>query len=334
MLEKTVEAEELFNVGGKQSMKPAYTLKRDYGARELKKVYGKNLMRGLRYSLAVNLLAIGLYWGIFYLQPREENRSVAVRLTKYQEILPPPSITGRNFGLSAYPVLEQSAATTDKHAHPFIRRNLRDKKYKLSMASRGLGEIHGDLPSAPGANKIDPAMLLADNEDIQKGRPYDDVSAVGAGGNSDERFHGGVLIASKEGDVPSGNAHSGVGTNVHEILGGEGDNGGGQGGDADRFGNGNSNGFSMSWLRGGVRRKLSGDLPKYPPGVNVEAQVSILAVVSPDGSVKSVQPSQKANSRLENAAMKDLRYWRFEPLRSSAPQIDQTCIVTFNFKLK
>ena len=36
--------------------KPAYAIRRDYGAQELKRVYGKNLMRGLRYSLVVNLL--------------------------------------------------------------------------------------------------------------------------------------------------------------------------------------------------------------------------------------------------------------------------------------
>lgn len=317
--------------------KPSYAVRRDYGAQELKRVYGNNLMRGLRYSLVVNLLFVGMYWGVVYVQPKAQTRSVAVQLTKYEELLPPPSISDKSFGLSAYPVVAPSASSSDKRGRPVVRRGPRtDRKFKNTTAARGLGEIRGDLPSAPGANKIDPALLLADKEDISKGRPYDDVNAVGAGGNSDDRFRGGTLVASKDGSVPSGNAHSGVGSNVHEILGGEGDNGGGQSGDADRFGSGagGTDEFSMSWLRGGTRRKLSGALPKYPPGVNVEAQISILAVVTPGGSVKSVQPAQKANTQLENAAMKELRYWKFEPLRSSAPQIDQSCIVTFNFRLK
>lgn len=317
--------------------KPTYAVKRDYGAQELKRIYAKNLMRGLRYSLAINLLAIGSYWGVVYLQPTEETRPVAVTITKYEELFPPPSITDKKFGLSAYPVLSQPAGPAVKHARSLVRSGPRTtKQFKKNVAARGLGEIRGSLPSAPGANKIDPASLLADKEDVSRGQPYDRVNAVGAGGNSDDRFPGGELIASKDGNVPSGNARSGVGSNVHDVLGGEGDNGGGQGGDADRFGSGlgDSNGFSMIWLLGGTRRKLSGALPKYPSGVNVEAQISILAVVATDGSIKSVQPAQKANTRLENAAMKELRFWKFEPLRSSAPQIDQTCVVTFNFKLK
>lgn len=92
--------------------------------------------------------------------------------------------------------------------------------------------------------------------------------------------------------------------------------------------------FSVQWLEGGTRRKISGDLPKYPEGVNVEAQIKILTLVTPDGSIKAVQPAQKANTKLEDAAMKEVRLWRFEPLRSNQPQEDQNCVVTFLFKLK
>jgi outer membrane biosynthesis protein TonB len=68
--------------------------------------------------------------------------------------------------------------------------------------------------------------------------------------------------------------------------------------------------------------------------VNVEAQIKIQTVVLPDGSVKAVQPLQKGNTKLEEVAMKELRFWRFEPLRRPQPQIEQTCIVTFLFRLK
>lgn len=92
--------------------------------------------------------------------------------------------------------------------------------------------------------------------------------------------------------------------------------------------------FSIQWTQGGSRRKISGDLPKYPPGVNVEAQIKILAVVLPDGSVRSTQPALKANTKLEDAAMKEVRFWKFEPLRPSQPQREQSCVVTFLFTLK
>ncbi|MBI4535579.1 MAG: hypothetical protein HY708_04820 [Ignavibacteriae bacterium] len=91
---------------------------------------------------------------------------------------------------------------------------------------------------------------------------------------------------------------------------------------------------SMQWSDGGTRKKISGELPEYPSGVNVEAQIKIEAVVLPDGSVKSLKPAQKGNTRLEEAAMKKVRLWMFEALKRSSPQVDQTCVITFNFRLQ
>lgn len=104
---------------------------------------------------------------------------------------------------------------------------------------------------------------------------------------------------------------------------------GGLGGDVDR-----GVAFSIQWMGGGTRKRVSGDLPEYPSGTNVEAQIKIQAVVQPDGSVKTVQPLQKANTKLEDAAMRAIRQWKFEPLRSGQSQLDQNCVITFLFKLK
>lgn len=97
---------------------------------------------------------------------------------------------------------------------------------------------------------------------------------------------------------------------------------------------GRAAGYSLQWAGGGTRNKISGDLPTYPEGVNVEAQVRIEAVVAVDGSVKSIHPIQKANEKLEDAAMTKVRFWKFEPLHSSQPQLDQMCTIIFNFKLQ
>jgi TonB family protein len=106
--------------------------------------------------------------------------------------------------------------------------------------------------------------------------------------------------------------------------------GNGSDGDGDEGGGG----FSLRWLQGMTRRKVSGELPTYPPGVNVSAQVRILTMVLPDGTVRSVQPVQKANRLLEESAMKAVRFWKFEALGLSLPQVEQSCIITFYFKLK
>ncbi|MEK6649350.1 MAG: energy transducer TonB [Bacteroidota bacterium] len=99
-------------------------------------------------------------------------------------------------------------------------------------------------------------------------------------------------------------------------------------------GAGSGVGYDVQWTGGGSRRKLSGNLPKYPEGTNVAAQVRIRASVLPDGSVRSVQPTQKANTALEDAAMKELKLWRFEPLPAAVPQVEQDCVVSFSFRLR
>lgn len=97
---------------------------------------------------------------------------------------------------------------------------------------------------------------------------------------------------------------------------------------------GSSVSYYMQWSNGGSRKKISGALPEYPRGENVEAQIKIEAVVLPDGTIRSLKPLQKGNTRLEEAAMKEVRLWRFEPLKSSVPQREQACSIAFNFRLR
>jgi TonB family protein len=92
--------------------------------------------------------------------------------------------------------------------------------------------------------------------------------------------------------------------------------------------------MGMEWSGGGTRRKLSGALPAYPAGEANEAQIRLEAVVTPEGRVKTVRPMQKANARMEDAALREVRLWTFEPLSPGVAQKDQTCLITFNFRLR
>jgi TonB family protein len=105
-------------------------------------------------------------------------------------------------------------------------------------------------------------------------------------------------------------------------------------GDGIGDGTGNGLGYGIQWSGGGTRRVEHGALPVYPAGVNTEAQIKLKLIVMPNGTVKSAQPLQKGDTRLENAALKVVRLWKFDPLQSAQPAIDQTCVVTFNFRLK
>ncbi|PIU44919.1 MAG: hypothetical protein COS95_06500 [Ignavibacteriales bacterium CG07_land_8_20_14_0_80_59_12] len=93
-------------------------------------------------------------------------------------------------------------------------------------------------------------------------------------------------------------------------------------------------GYSVSWAGGGTRLAVSTPLPTYPEGVNREGQVQIRAAVGPDGSVRRVDPVRKIDARLEEAALTKVRLWRFEPLAPSLPQVDQSCVITFEFRLR
>jgi outer membrane biosynthesis protein TonB len=93
-------------------------------------------------------------------------------------------------------------------------------------------------------------------------------------------------------------------------------------------------GYSVQWSGGGTRKLLTGNLPSYPENANVEAQIKLEAVVLPGGKVKSLKPVQKANTKLEEAALREVRHWIFEPLPQAIPQKEQTCVITFNFRLR
>ncbi len=92
--------------------------------------------------------------------------------------------------------------------------------------------------------------------------------------------------------------------------------------------------YSIQWTGGARRDLVSGDLPKYPAGINVNAQIKLRVVVQPRGTVKAIQPLRKGNTQLENAAIKEVRTWRFQSLQYAQPALDQVCTITFNFKVK
>lgn len=64
-----------------------------YGMRELRKLYQRYAMRGLIIAIAIHGLAIATYWLANYLQQDDEANIPMVRIMKYSELGPPPSIT-------------------------------------------------------------------------------------------------------------------------------------------------------------------------------------------------------------------------------------------------
>jgi TonB family protein len=96
------------------------------------------------------------------------------------------------------------------------------------------------------------------------------------------------------------------------------------------FGKGKGLGYGdISWGGGGNRIVTNKVLPKYPKGISVNTRIKLKFTVGADGSVKSVVPLRKGgNPVLEQAAIKALRQWRFNPLNE---KIDMQGIIPFVF---
>jgi TonB family protein len=88
------------------------------------------------------------------------------------------------------------------------------------------------------------------------------------------------------------------------------------------FGKGKGSGFGdIEWGGGGNRVVLQKHLPKFPDGVRTSATIKIRFTVLPDGTVGKIIPLQKADPRLERAAMDALRKWRFNALNDDREMV-------------
>ena len=92
-------------------------------------------------------------------------------------------------------------------------------------------------------------------------------------------------------------------------------------------------GYDIDWGGKGQRKIYSYTLPPYPPGVQKEIDIRLRFSILPDGTVGTIIPLIKADTRLENAAINSLRQWRFEPLAPSQKQVQQTAVIVFPYRL-
>lgn len=72
--------------------------------------------------------------------------------------------------------------------------------------------------------------------------------------------------------------------------------------------------------------------PQYTEQVNAEIGVRI--TVDPAGRIVGRMPLRKADARLEDAVMRALAGWRFNPLPPNAPQTNQVGVIYFRFRLQ
>jgi protein TonB len=93
-------------------------------------------------------------------------------------------------------------------------------------------------------------------------------------------------------------------------------------------------GFDIDFGGQGIRKIYNYSLPKYPDGVFKEIDVKLKFTILSDGTVGNIIPLIKADTRLEEAAIKSLRQWRFEPLAKNQKSTEQVAVIIFPFRLE
>lgn len=134
-----------------------------------------------------------------------------------------------------------------------------------------------------------------------------------------------------ESNVDRAKSPAGFGTNP---LGSGIGNGKGNGkGNGNGEGDGEGDGYGIDWGGRGNRRIYSYIIPKYPDGVSKEIDVRLRFSILPDGTVGTITPLVKVDTRLENTAIHSLRQWRFAPL-PQGQRVEQWAIIVFPFRLQ
>jgi protein TonB len=90
-------------------------------------------------------------------------------------------------------------------------------------------------------------------------------------------------------------------------------------------------GYGIDWGGKGTRKIYSYVLPAYPPGVNKEINIKLRFSILPDGTVGTIIPLTKADTKLEDAAINSLRQWRFEAAQSN---LEQVAVIVFPYRLR
>jgi Gram-negative bacterial tonB protein. len=93
-------------------------------------------------------------------------------------------------------------------------------------------------------------------------------------------------------------------------------------------------GYDIDWGGKGKRKIYSYSKPDYPEGVRKEADIRLRFTILPDGTVGSIIPLTKADTKLENVAINSLRQWRFEALSKNQKQVEQIAIIVFPYRLQ
>lgn len=254
----------------------------------------------------------------------EEDHSVEIKL-------PWDSNTAKGFGVAL--VVTGLALFISSYIDISVKSAIRETPTSIPIEllsfgrGDGTGQSKGNL-TAEGAKQLskknnpnplqDAARTPATLKEVTKNKPSDYVPGDRPRASQTVAEQTSTSIASASGtqEVGAGKSGSASGTGLGEWGSGR---GAGEG-----YGD-------ISWGGGGNRSVLSKPLPEYPKGVTTAASIRLRFTVRPNGTVETVMPLVKGDPLLEQAAMRALRRWRFNPIDRD---VVMTGEITFHFRIE
>ncbi len=287
-----------------------------YRQYEIRRIYSRNFYRGLFIALAVHAAFIFL---LFLYEP------IYKQPPDIEKLLPP---LNTNYELIEVRIAGQNAAGMD----------VKGSGGGEGTIKENAGAAFGNVNLAPVSNEntINPNASIVPHS--LQGPGMNDI--VGTNRNPDYfDTVSGYNGTAQNGEGSGGGKGNGIGNKSGNGAGFT-DKPGFGGGFGDKYVPGNpannsatGTPYQISW--NGVSRALvAGDRPQFPDGVQHGGTVKIRITVDPSGNVLAMVPIQKADSRLEEAAMAAIRTWRFSKLARNYSQIEQQATATFVFKLE
>ena len=279
---------------------------------ELKRIYSKNFYTGMAIALAIHAVFI-LF--LFWLEPIYTNPP------DIEKLLPP---VNTDFKVIQIKIVGMKASGMDVQGSGGGEGTIKENA----------GAAFRNLVPSPTRNTITQQATVVPRS-IQ-GPGMNDIVGINRAPvyfDTLKGFHG----SSKNGEGSGGGYGSSIG-NRNGSGSGFTDKPGFGGGFGNKYVPGNpainsatGSPYQIAW-NGVARALLSGDKPDFPEGVQHGGTVKIRITVDPAGNVMAMIPVEKADSRLEEAAMLAIRTWRFSKLAKAYPQVDQQATATFIFK--
>jgi TonB family protein len=320
-----------------------------YGAAELKRNYRRYFVRGLVYAGLFHCILLGMYWlGVTLFPQKEKTYTRVVRIMKYQELGPPPSVTESTWeeeaspakgAVQAGPRSRSGSVEGKRRMRASLSRQVSGKGILGIMTGVGsvtIGEgtgllgAEGEAGAGVGQN-LDRLLSSVEDGGTGNGEEYSDGDAEAY----DASDGGGVRGGRSDALVTIDDLMSKLGDSKRETVSRKGqlkiESTSDVAGQAKKSVHRSPDAIHEVMLRhvSAVRYCYDRELRKNP---TLKGKIVVRITVAPDGTVKdaSVVSSTLNDANVESCILSRIHSWNdFEPISASEGDVTFRQVYTF-----